>query len=497
MLLSIPRAVILRQPIGSARPMSVERAWWITPCLLCVTWAARLWTIAALGCALFAQGTGPQTKPILIQPEVQYQRFDGFGITLGNGGAKEIMGLPERERARVMDLLFGSEGAHFSLVRNEITWAAKRLPLTHPLYLRGLRFSFVDEENETDQFNLLREAQKRNEVIPYSCSWSPPPLWKTNLSEYDGGELTTQHGEDFAFYLGAYIDFYKKLRFLEIPWLSFQSNPKGSGPFQSCLWNPAQTIEFLKLVAKQFKLQGIRTQFILPELDWSSLAEFLDPVMKDPEARQWVSVIAAHSYAGDNKDRSKIKEISKRFNVKLWQTEYALPAAENSAGLDGGLRLAEQIMNDLLYSECQAWFYWVALASPQWKGRAALLDGDSNSFKLTKRFWCLAQFSRFISNNSVRIMASGGTSQVIAFRNPGYTAIAVVLMNRSAEPVVETIQTRDWNFERTAAYRTSQEEDCTVIPLPGESGSKLSLTLTPRSITTFTAQIRRLSSRSY
>ena len=250
-------------------------------------------------------------------------------------------------------------------------------------------------------------------------------------------------------------------------------------------------------MARQFKGQGIRTQLILPESDWSSLADFLDPIMTDPEARQWVSVIAAQSYAGDNKDRSKIKEISKRFNVKLWQTEYALPSAENSAGMDGGLRLAEQIFNDLFYAECQAWFYWVPLASRPWKGRTALLDGDANSFKPTKSFWCLAQFSRFISNNSVRIMTSGGTSQVIAFRNPGYTAIAMVLMNRSAEPVHETIQTRGWNLERTAAFRTSQVEDCTVIPLPGESGSKLSLTLAPHSVTTFTAQIRRLPSRSY
>lgn len=92
-------------------------------------------------------------------------------------------------------------------------------------------------------------------------------------------------------------------------------------------------------------------------------------------------------------------------------------------------------------------------------------------------------------------MASGGTSPVIAFRNSGYNAITLVLLNRSEEPVHETIQTRDWNLERTAAYRTAREEDCTVIPLPGESGPKLSLTLAPRSITTFTAQIRRLSSR--
>ena len=207
MLSSIPRAVCVRRHIRYARSLNLEIARWLTLRLYFCIWATRLSTMAALGGALFAQSTGPQSKPILIQPEVQFQRFDGFGITLGNGAAKEIMGLPESERARLMDLLFGSEGTHFNLIRNEITWAAKRLPMTHPLYLRGLRFYFVDEENETDQFNLLREAQKRNEVIPYSCSWSPPPLWKTNLSENDGGELTTNHYEDFAFSWGLTLIF--------------------------------------------------------------------------------------------------------------------------------------------------------------------------------------------------------------------------------------------------------------------------------------------------
>ena len=495
MLSSILHTLFLKQPMRDARPLNRERARWLVPCPYYCTWAKRFWAITALVCPLLAQSTTAQFKPILIQPEVQFQRFDGFGITLGNGAAQEIMGLPEKERARLMDMLFGSQGSHFNLVRNEITWAAKRLPMTHPLYLRGLQFSLFDEKSETDQFNLLREAQKRNEVIPYSCNWSPPPLWKTNLSENDGGVLLTKHYEDFATYLGAYIDSYKKLRYLEIPFLSFQNDPEGSGPFQSCLWKPDQTAEFLKIVAKQFKGQGIRTQFFLPELDWGSLAEYLNPILADPESRQWVAGIAAHSYTGDNKDRSTIKEISKRLNVKLWQTEYALTSAEDSAGLDGGLRLAEQVMNDLLYAECQAWFYWVPLASRPWKGRTSLLDEDANSFKLTKRFWCLAQFSRFISSKSVRVMASGGTSQVIAFRSPGYNAITLVLLNRSTEPVHETIQTRDWNLERTAAYRTAQQEDCVVVPLTGESGPKLSLTLAPRSITTFIAQIRRLPSR--
>ena len=111
-----------------------------------------------------------QSKPILIQPEIQYQRLDGFGVTVGNGSAKELMALPATERTRLLDLVFGSDGARANIVRSEISWKGQRLQMTHPLYLRGFMYYFADEENETAQFNLLREALKRGEVLWNSCA---------------------------------------------------------------------------------------------------------------------------------------------------------------------------------------------------------------------------------------------------------------------------------------------------------------------------------------
>ncbi len=61
-----------------------------------------------------------QPRVILISPETQYQRMEGFGITVGNGAAREINALPAAERERILELLFGSGGARFNIVRNEI-----------------------------------------------------------------------------------------------------------------------------------------------------------------------------------------------------------------------------------------------------------------------------------------------------------------------------------------------------------------------------------------
>ena len=433
-----------------------------------------------------------QSKAILIQPEIQYQRLDGFGVTIGNGSAKELMALPALERTRLLDLVFGNDGARANIVRSEITWKGQRLPMTHPLYLRGFIYYFADEEHETAQFNLLREALKRGEILWNSCVWSPPPQWKGTPSPDGKGELLPKHYEDLATYLAAYIEFYKKLRFQDIHVLSLQNAPLNSQAVAGCLWNAVQFKDFLKIVGKVFKERGIATKLMLPELGWNELNSFLQPVLEDPEAKSLVSHLSAHSLEADSPGRTLAKETYKRQNFKLWQTEFASAAGEESAGIAGGLKLARHLLDDLTQAETQAWLYWTLLPPAGWTGRLGLLDQTGSTFQPSKRFWAFAQFSKFLPRNSVRVSATGGSTPFAAFRNPQYNGITVIFLNSSPQSAQETLEMRGWNLERLMAHRTSESEDCATVPLPAESGPKLTLTLEPRSITTLVAQIRRV-----
>ena len=449
-------------------------------------------TIVLVHLASLPTALQAQSKPILIQPEIQYQRLDGFGVTVGNGSAKELMALPATERTRLLDLVFGNDGARANIVRSEISWKGQRLQMTHPLYLRGFMYYFADEENETAQFNLLREALKRGEILWNSCVWSPPPQWKSNPSADGRGELLPKHYEDFATYLAAYIEFYKKLRFQDVHVVSLQNAPLNSQAAAGCLWNSEQFKAFLKVVGKVFKERAIDTKIMVPELGWNDLNPFLQPILEDPEAKRLVSYLAAHSLETESTGRSLAKETYKRQNVKLWQTEFALPADEESTGITGGLKLAASLLKDLTQAETQAWLYWTLLTPAGWSGRLGLLDQAGSTFQASKRFWSFVQFSKFLPRDSVRVSASGGSSPFAAFRNPQYNGITVVFLNPADQSAQETLEMRGWNLERLMAYRTSEREDCAAVPLPAESGPKISLTLEPRSITTLVAQIRRI-----
>ena len=73
----------------------------------------RLLPIAVAGLLLlaFAPAALAQPKPILIQPQIRFQRIDGFGVSGSNGSAREIHNLPSAERLRLFDLLFSSKGS--------------------------------------------------------------------------------------------------------------------------------------------------------------------------------------------------------------------------------------------------------------------------------------------------------------------------------------------------------------------------------------------------
>ena len=73
-------------------------------------------------------------------------------------------------------------------------------------------------------------------------------------------------------------------------------------------------------------------------------------------------------------------------------------------------------------------------ARPRWSGRLGLLDQAGSTFQASKRFWSFVQFSKFLPRNSVRVSASGGSSQFAVFRNPQYNGITAVFLNPSHQP---------------------------------------------------------------
>jgi O-glycosyl hydrolase len=352
-------------------------------------------------------------------------------------------------------------------------------------------YDFSDEQNETAQYSLVREAQKQNDMIICNTVWTPPPQWKDNNSPAQGGELMAKNFENYADYLFGYLTYYKAVRNLDFRIMGLQNAPDQKSAMQSCLWTSPALKDFAKLVARRLKQGGFSPQFLLPDVDWDHALAYLKPLWEDTDARPLVSYIGVHSNLGANPARSAVKDFVQRNSLKLWVSEFAMPSNTSSEQMESGLGLADTLVRDLTEGECNAWVYWVPMASQGWAGREGLIDRQGNSFKPSKGFWCLSQFSRFIPRDAVRISTSNSEFPVVAFRTPEYKGIVLVLVNPSRQQVTQEVETRGWTMERVAAYRTSEKEDGSQIAVTGESGAKQPFVLEPRSVTTVLAQIRR------
>jgi O-glycosyl hydrolase len=430
-----------------------------------------------------------QAKPILIQPQIQLQRMEGFGVSIANGCAREIRALPEADRARLLGLLFGADGAHLNIVRTEIWWTGKRLAYTHPLYISGLVYSFGDEDNESAQYSVVREILKKYEVLLNACVWSPPPAWKSNHAYQEGGALLTEKYEDFAEYLYGYLNFYKSLRSLDFFALTLQNAPDQKKDQQSCVWTGDQLKNFTKILGNKFKQRKVPTRIMVPDSEWDQIGSYLSPLLEDRDLKETGFYLSAHSYKESIVFRNAVRELSKKNNLKLWQTEYATPPGYE--GMEDGLRLAGRILEDLNQAECTAWLYGTVFPTEVNRAASGLVARGQPSFQLPRRFWCYSQFSRFISRDYVRISTSGGTLPVTAFRNPLYNGITIVFINPTVGEVSEKIELRGWTMENSKVWRTSDKEDCLPIAVPVQSGAQYSLALPPLSVTTLVAQLHK------
>ena len=431
-------------------------------------------------------------EPILVQPQIRFQRVDGFGVSGSNGCAREIYNLPSAERLRLLDLLFSPKEAGLNILRNEIGWTGQRIAITARLRLTGLAFSFGGDERENAQFSLLRQAGKRQEVLLSSCVWTPPPPWKSNQAVGGAGSLLAEHYQDLAEYLVGYVEYYEKLRGQPVHVLSLQNRPDGADLPVGCRYGANELRDLVKMVGEKFRQKRIRTRLMVPETGWKETLPFLKTLLDDREVRPWLSHVGVQSSTEPNPGADAVDQLVRRHNFSLWQTQFTSPAG-NSDELDDALDLAQTLIADLLRG-CRAWLYGPIFATDALPGRLGLLEETDTGFRIPKRVRALTQFSRYIPRGAVRVYATGGGTPVVAFRNPADRQLVVVLVNPKEEVVEEEIELRGFRLESIEMFRTSAVENNRAAEPTPKAGSKLKLTLAPKSITTMRASLRRVSS---
>jgi glucosylceramidase len=205
--------------------------------------------------------------------------WQGFGGAFNEMGAKYLALLSTADQNKALDLLFGSDAAHFGIGRIPIgasDYAINRYTEDETSGDTSLNsFSISQDMNYLIPF--VQAAQNVNKNLKFWASPWTPPTWMKKFSgsnsngtsctmvgqtKFDGGCYDPTYNTPYANYLAKWVSAYTGMG-IPIDYISPQNEPNYAQGYPSCLWNTADYVAFEKgALATAFPSSG-HTQIML------------------------------------------------------------------------------------------------------------------------------------------------------------------------------------------------------------------------------------------
>jgi len=277
-----------------------------------------------------------------------------------------------------------------------------------------------------DEKSNATKAKARGAKV-LATPWSPPPALKDNNNIIKGAlkpasyAAYAAHLKSFCTYLG------------NVDVISIQNEPNITVDYESCIWTPAQILEFCKTNAP-----SIGKPVMAPEA-YNFANTFADPILNDPIASANIEYIGGHIYGTS----SRSYPLANSKNKKLWMTEYYI----GGDSIGTGLIMAKDIL-DCMNGNMHGYVWWY-LRAPG----CNLINTDGS---LQLKGAAMGQFSKFIRPGYSRVQSSYQPNAGIimqAFKGPEQDVIVVINKNTSVKS--QTFNFLNENIVSATKYVTS------------------------------------------
>ncbi|MFI8913006.1 glycoside hydrolase [Streptomyces sp. NPDC053513] len=418
------------------------------------------------------------------------QPIDGFGFSMAFQRADLLhgaRGLGPAKRREVLDLLFSKDkGAGLSILRLGIGSSTDRvydhMPTILPADPGGPDATpkYVWDGWDGGQVWLAKEAKAYGVERFYADAWSAPAFMKTNGSENGGGELLPAWRQAYANYLVQYAKFYQR-EGIGITDLGFTNEPDWTATYASMRFTPKQAVDFLKVLGPTVRASGLRTGLVCCDAaGWDRQVAYTEAVEADPAADKAVRTVTGHRYSGPT-------SVPQPTDQHVWMSEWSPDGTtwnenwDDGSGYDG-LTVAADIQNTLTVAN--AYVYWTGASLGATRGLIRLAD-PGDDYRVSKRYWALAAFSRFIRPGAVRVPVTNADPalRITAFRNTDGRRVVEILNTATTEKSAE-FALRGGHDRHPDAYVTDETRSITPAEVVSTHGTTLTATLAPRALTT-------------
>ena len=390
---------------------------------------------------------------IEIDPSKTYQNIDGFGYTLTGGSVEVINQLSASKKEALLQELFGNGENSIGISYLRLSIGASDLNSSVFSYddlpagqtdITLSQFSLSKDQALVDMLKKILTINPNIKII--ATPWSPPVWMKDNGSSI-GGSLKTEYYGVYAQYFVKYIQEMKK-NGITIDAVTPQNEPLHPGNNPSMYMTAEQQRDFIKNnLGPAFQTASLSTKIIAYDHNCDK-PEYPLTILADTEASKFVDGSAFHLYAGNILVLNNVHNAYPNKNVYF--TEQWTGSTGTFSGdllwhtknvVIGSMRNWSKIAQEWNLANDASFGPHTPGGCTECKG--AITINNSETFTRNVGYYIIAQASKFIPQNSVRISSTeSGNLSSVAFKTPA-GKIALIVLNDGANNETFNIKYND------------------------------------------------------
>lgn len=452
----------------------------------------RLLVVAAIGATNLACSSSAQKSDVTVSWGDVRQTMDGFGASSAFFGQS----ITDAQADQLFD---AKKGLGLSLLRTMIGLPADTVDGVEPA--TGAKPVPTAPELTTAQQAAVRGAQV------WAAAWTPPPIWKTTnhkngsqhtgdpTTDFDSNKLQPAHYQDFAGYLGQYVDLLAAANPpVKLVAVSPANEPDYVATWDGAQWAPQELTSFIaQSMGPLFAQKYPSVKIMAPETaNCPSCDKYITPLLADAAAAGYVSIFATHDYGSNVTGYDKPRKAGKSF----WETEWSQENANGDTpdpSMTSALAMARRMHDDVVTMGMTAWSWWAlyidetGLTDKQ-RMNPALMQPDANMSApyMFKRGYALGNWSKFVRPGFQRIGATekpAGGVLVEAYRDS--THLAIIAVNSNNAVVTQKFIVDGTTLDSLTPWVTSPDDSLMPKSPVAVAGGSFTFDLPASSVVTF------------
>ena len=339
-----------------------------------------------------------------------------------------------------------------------------------------LRIHVDENKNNWSKELATAKAAAAKGALIFASPWNPPA---SMCEKFTRNGVANQNRLKYSSY-GAYADYlnefvtYMKNNGVNLYAISVQNEPDYAHTWT--WWTPQEMLNFMKNYAGR-----INCRVMGPE-SFSYLKNMSDPILNDATALKNLDILGTHFYGTQASSMTYPLFKQKGAGKELWMTEVYVPDSSSSADAwPGALQVAVNMNNAFAVGDMQAYVWWYIRRS------YGPMKEDGS---ISKRGYCMAQYSKFVRRGYKRVDATMNPSSkvyVSAFKGDGKAVI--VATNDTDTTYTQKFNVTNGSIKKVDRYRTSASENLAKTSNLELSGNGFYASLPARSVSTFVCDL--------